>query len=90
MARVTRVAVVVTEPGCFGVPPHLLRVIERINADLYVAFGLDGKPAAVPYTIYAKQGHPPSPALFLFFMKVCLGSPDKAMLEEASFRYGLR
>ena len=32
----------------FGVPPHLLRVIERINADLQVAFELGGEPAAVP------------------------------------------
>ena len=32
----------------FGVPPHLLRVIERMNADLQVAFELGSEPVSVP------------------------------------------
>ena len=32
----------------FGVPPHLIHVIKRLNADLEVTFDLGGEPVAVP------------------------------------------
>jgi hypothetical protein len=42
----------------FGVPPHLIRVIRRMNTDLQVTFGLNGEPVAVPCTGGVKQGCP--------------------------------
>ena len=32
----------------FGVPPHLLQVIKRMNADLQVTFELGSEPVTVP------------------------------------------
>lgn len=32
----------------FGVPPHLISVIKRMNTDLQVTFDLNGEPVAVP------------------------------------------
>ena len=58
----------------FGVPPHLLRVIQRMNTDLQVAFELGGEPVMVPCTVGVKQGCPLSPTLFLFVMQACLES----------------
>ena len=63
----------------FGVPPHMLRVIKRINEDLQVAFEFDSEPVAVPCTAGAKKGCPLSPALFLFAMRACLEALKKAM-----------
>ena len=40
----------------FGVPPHLVSVIKRINTDLKVSFDLNGEPVAVPCTVGVKQG----------------------------------
>ena len=34
----------------FGVPPHLISVIKRMNTDLQVTFDLNGEPVAVPCT----------------------------------------
>ena len=52
----------------FGVPPHLISVIKRMNTDLQVTFDLNGEPVAVPCTVGVKQGCPLSPTLFLFVM----------------------
>ena len=60
---------------------HLPRDIERMNADLQLAFELGGEPAAVPFTVGAKQGFPLSPGLFFFFffMRACLKSLGEAL-----------
>jgi hypothetical protein len=50
----------------FGVPPHLIRVIKRMNTDLQVTFDLNGEPVMVPCTGGVKQRCPLSPALLLF------------------------
>ena len=67
----------------FGVPPHLVSVIKRMNTDLKVSFDLNGEPVAVPCTVGVKQGCPLSPTLFLFVMQACLESLEKAMPADA-------
>ena len=62
----------------FGVPPHLLRVIKRMNADLQVAFELGSEPIALPCTVGAKKGFPLSPTNFIFVMQACLETLEKA------------
>ena len=52
----------------FGVPPHLIRVIKRMNTDLQVTLDLNGEPVAVPCTGGVKQECPLSPTPFLFVM----------------------
>ena len=42
----------------FGVPPHLVHVIKRMNTDLQVKFDLNGEPVEVPCTVGVKQGCP--------------------------------
>ena len=71
----------------FGVPPHLLRVIKRTNADLQVAFELGSEPVAVPCTVGVKQGCPLSPTLFLFVMQACLETLEKAMPEDSKLQF---
>ena len=71
----------------FGVPPHLIRVIKRMNADLEVAFDLGGEPVAVPCSVGVKQGCPLSPTLFLFVMQACLESLERTMPEEAKLQF---
>ena len=71
----------------FGVPPHLIRVIKRMNTDLQVTFDLNGEPVAVPCTVGVKQGCPLSPTLFLFVMQACLESLEKAMSEESKLKF---
>ena len=62
-----------------GVPPHLICVIQRMNAELEVTFDLHGGPVAVPCSVDIKQGCPLSLALFLFVIYACLGSLDRAI-----------
>ena len=71
----------------FGVPPHLIRVIKRMNTDLQVTFDLNGEPVAVPCTVGVKQGCPLSPTLFLFVMQACLESLEKAMPVESKLKF---
>jgi len=70
-----------------GVPPHLAFVIKRMNADLEVAFDLNGVPVAAPCSVGVKQRCPLRPALFLFGTQICLELLEKAMPAEAKFRY---
>ena len=71
----------------FGVPPHLIRVIKRMNTDLQVTFDLNGEPVAVPCTVGVKQGCPLRPTLFLFVMQACLESLEKAMPADAKLQF---
>ena len=71
----------------FGVPPHLVSVIKRMNTDLQVSFDLNGEPVAVPCTVGVKQGCPLSPTLFLFVMQACLESLEKAMPADAKLKF---
>ena len=71
----------------FGVPPHLVSVIKRMNTDLQVSFNLNGEPVAVPCTVGVKQGCPLSPTLFLFVMQACLESLEKAMPADAKLEF---
>ena len=71
----------------FGVPPHLVSVIKRMNTDLQVTFDLNGEPVAVPCTVGVKQGCPLSPTLFLFVMQACLESLEKAMPADAKLKF---
>ena len=71
----------------FGVPPHLVSVIKRMNTDLQVTFDLNGEPVAVPCTVGVKQGCPLSPTLFLFVMQACLESLEKAMPANAKLKF---
>jgi hypothetical protein len=71
----------------FGVPPHLVSVIKRMNTDLKVSFDLNGEPVAVPCTVGVKQGCPLSPTLFLFVMQACLESLEKAMPADAKLKF---
>ena len=71
----------------FGAPPHLLRFIERMSADLQVAFELGGEPVAVPCKLGAKQGYPLGPALFLYAMKAFLESLDRDIPEEVKLQF---
>ena len=71
----------------FGVPPHLLRVIKRMNTDLQVAFELGSEPVAVPCTVGVKQGCPLSPTLFLFVMQACLETLEKTMPEDSKLQF---
>ena len=71
----------------FGVPPHLVSVIKRMNMDLQVIFDLNGEPVAVPCTVGVKQGCPLSPTLFLFVMQACLESLEKAMPADAKLQF---
>ena len=63
-----------------GVPPHLIFVIKRINADLEVTFNLNGVSVAVPCTAGVKQGYkrlfvpiftPQNPKWCFFFHGFC-------------------
>jgi hypothetical protein len=58
-----------------------------MNVDLKVIFDLNGEPVEVPCTVGIKKGYPLSPTLFLFVMKACLGSLEKAMPAGAKLRY---
>ena len=40
----------------FGVPPHLVSVIKRMNTDLHVIFDLNGEPVAVPWSTFVHLG----------------------------------
>ena len=71
----------------FGMPPHLVSVIKRMNTDLQVSFDLNGEPVAVPCTVGIKQGCPLSPTLFLFVMQACLESLEKAMPADAKLKF---
>jgi hypothetical protein len=71
----------------FGVPPHLVRVIKRMNTDLQVTFDLNGEPVAVPCTVGVKQGCPLSPTLFLFVMQACLESLEENMPEGSKLKF---
>jgi hypothetical protein len=71
----------------FGVPPHLIHVIKRMNTDLMVTFDLGGEPVAVPCTVGVKQGCPLSPTLFLFVMQACLESLNSAMPSNAKLEF---
>ena len=44
--------VLFTELAKFGVPPHLVIVIKRMNMDLQVIFDLNGEPVAVPWSTF--------------------------------------
>ena len=71
----------------FGVPPHLLRVIKRMNTDLQVVFELGGEPVTVPCTMSVKQGCPLSPTLFLFVIQACLESLEKAIPQDSKLEF---
>ena len=71
----------------FGVPPHLIHAIKRMNADLEVKFDLGGEPIAVPCSVGVKQGCPLGPTLFLFVMQACLESLERATPEEAKMHF---
>ena len=71
----------------FGVPPHLVRVIKRMNTDLKVTLDLDGEPVAVPCTVGVKQGCPLSPTLLLFVMQACLESLEGAMSDDVKLKF---
>ena len=71
----------------FGVPPHLVQVIRRMNTDLAVTFDLNGEPVKVPCTVGVKQGCPLSPTLFLFVIQACLESLDKDMPKDAKLHF---
>jgi exonuclease III len=71
----------------FGVPPHLISVIKRMNTDLEVTFELNGENVAVPCSVGVKQGCPLSPTLFLFVMQACLESLEEAMPADAKLQF---
>jgi hypothetical protein len=71
----------------FGVPPHLVSVIKRMNTDLKVTLDLNGEPVAVPCTVGVKQGCPLSPTLFLFVMQACLESLERAMPTNGNLEF---
>jgi len=67
----------------FGVPPHLIRVIKRMNTGLIVTFDLNGEPV----TVGVKQGCPLSPTLFLFVMQAFSESLEQAMPADAKLQF---
>jgi len=71
----------------FGVPPHLVRVIKRMNTDLEVTLDLDGEPVAVPCTVGVKQSCPLSPTLLLFVMQACLESLEGAVPDDVKLKF---
>lgn len=71
----------------FGAPPHLIKVIKRMNTDLQVTFDLGGEPVAVPCTVGVKQGCPLSPTLFLFVMQACLDSLESSMPADVKLEF---
>ncbi len=67
----------------FGVPPQMASAIKRTNMEVKVSFDLNGEPVAVPCAVGVNQGCPLSPTLFLFVMRACLESSEKAMPADA-------